>query len=68
MSSEQLLFHIVELLIIIAVAFKVFFTSYVSEKGKNLATKEDIAEITDKVEKVRLQYAVKGSVSQRVTP
>ena len=30
--------------------------SYFQEKGKNLATKEDIEEITDKVERVRSQY------------
>ncbi|HYM23988.1 MAG TPA: hypothetical protein VEU08_12305 [Vicinamibacterales bacterium] len=29
-----------------------FFPAYLSEKGKNLATKEDIAEITNKVEQV----------------
>lgn len=31
--------------------------SYSKEKAKNLATKEDIAEITDKIEQVRQQYA-----------
>lgn len=34
-----------------------FFPSYLSEKGKNLATKEDIEEITEKVESVRTQHA-----------
>jgi len=36
---------------------KSFIPSYLSEKGKNLATKEDIATITDKVESVKTDYA-----------
>ncbi len=36
---------------------KSFIPSYLSEKGKNLATKEDIASITDKVESVKTDYA-----------
>ncbi|WNO10377.1 hypothetical protein [Teredinibacter sp. KSP-S5-2] len=36
---------------------KFFFPSYVSEKAKNLATKEDIGLITEKVEKVRTEYS-----------
>jgi hypothetical protein len=35
---------------------KNYLTSYFSEKGKNLASKEDIHEITDKVEKIKSQY------------
>ena len=34
-----------------------FFPSYLGEKGKNLATKEDIAGITQKVEEVKETYA-----------
>ncbi len=42
---------------LIAVVFgRKFFPSYLGEKGKNLATKEDIAEITRKVEGVRHEY------------
>src|SRR5271165_6176359 len=37
--------------------FKRFFASYLDEKGKNLATKEDIASITHKVESVRFDYS-----------
>ena len=33
-----------------------FLKSYVDEKGKNLATREDIASITHEVERVRLGY------------
>jgi hypothetical protein len=36
--------------------FRKFFTSYSSEKGKNVATKEDIDSITRKVEEVKSEY------------
>lgn len=36
--------------------FKQYLPSYFSEKGKNLATREDIEEITSKVEAIRSQY------------
>lgn len=35
---------------------KNYLPAYLGEKGKGLATKEDIEEITDKVESVRAQY------------
>lgn len=34
-----------------------YFASYVKEKGKNLATREDIQEITDKIESIKTEYA-----------
>jgi hypothetical protein len=34
-----------------------FLPAYTSEKGKNLATKEDIADITNEIERVRSSYA-----------
>lgn len=34
-----------------------FLPSYLSEKGKSLATREDIAELTEKVESVKTAYA-----------
>lgn len=37
--------------------FKKFLFSYSSEKGKNIATKEDIGEITNKIESVKLDHA-----------
>ncbi len=37
--------------------FKNYLLTYFQEKGKNLATKEDIKEITDKVEFVKADYA-----------
>jgi len=33
---------------------------YLREKGKNLATREDIGRITDEIEKVKLRYAVES--------
>ena len=36
---------------------KTYIPSYLAEKGKNLATKEDIAGITDQVEGVKIGYA-----------
>lgn len=38
------------------VILKSFIPGYLAEKGKNLATKEDVAEITRKVEDVKHQY------------
>jgi hypothetical protein len=35
-----------------------FFPGYLAEKGKNLATKEDIDELTHKVEAIRTDYAM----------
>jgi hypothetical protein len=37
--------------------FKNFLFSYSSEKGKNIATKEDIGEITIRIESVKLDHA-----------
>lgn len=43
--------------VIAYLVLKFFFSSYLTEKGKNLATREDITAIADKVESVRTQYA-----------
>jgi hypothetical protein len=42
--------------IIIGLLLKHYLPSYLTEKGKNLATKEDIEEITNKIERVKSQY------------
>ncbi|PSU89847.1 chromosome segregation ATPase [Photobacterium kishitanii] len=42
---------------IIFLFIKFLIPSYLTEKAKNLATKEDIADITDKVESVKTDYA-----------
>lgn len=43
--------------LVVYLLLKSFLPSYLSEKGKNLATKEDIASITNKVESVKTDYA-----------
>ena len=48
-----------------------FLPKYYSKKGENLATKEDIAEITDKIESVKHEYAnnlesVKAELSSKL--
>lgn len=58
---------IVELLVLLLLFYLAFFKSYFQEKGKNLATKEDIEEITSKVESIksRLQYTLQARLSLR---
>lgn len=43
---------------------KEYFPSYMKEKGKNLATKEDIEEITKKIESVKSEFQKKHIRSQ----
>lgn len=43
---------------IVFMFLKSFIPSYLGEKAKNLATREDIARITDEIERVKSQYAV----------
>ena len=59
MSDWALALEIVQILAICIVLFllKQYGTPYIRKKGENLATKQDIAEITDKIEKVRSIYA-----------
>ena len=49
-------FIINDIIILLISFFFYFFISYFREKGKNLATKEDIEKITNKVEKVKSSY------------
>ena len=42
---------------IVALLMRKYLPTYLTEKAKNLATKEDIAGITKEVESVRIQYA-----------
>ena len=41
---------------LLALIYKKYLASYLSKKGENLATKEDIAIITDKIESVKSVY------------
>jgi len=54
--------NILNIVILISIAgiyiFKDYLFSYSSEKGKNLATKEDIKEITREIESVKSEYLV----------
>ncbi|EPS3433244.1 hypothetical protein [Vibrio alginolyticus] len=43
-------------LMFVALMTKFYIPAYLKEKAKNLATKEDISEITEAIEKVRSQY------------
>ncbi len=58
---EQTIIIVLEILILLAIGciflFKKYLFSYSSEKGKNLATKEDIGEITNSIESVKLNHA-----------
>lgn len=42
---------------VLGALIKFFPAGYLGEKGKNLATKEDVAEITDRIERVKGQYS-----------
>lgn len=44
-------------ILIMLFLFKNYVTPYVRKKGENLATKQDIAKITDEIENVRSEYA-----------
>jgi hypothetical protein len=59
MTGLEIVAHVAELLgIAILIYFgKSFLGQYTAQKGRNLATKEDIAEITKKIEEVRSYYA-----------
>lgn len=41
----------------VALLIKFYLPGYIKEKGKNLATKEDIAGITDQIEQVKVEYS-----------
>lgn len=47
---------LVTALMFVALITKFYIPAYLKEKAKNLATKEDISEITEAIEKVRSQY------------
>ncbi len=50
------IFDITMIIGIVALSVKEFLLSYLKEKGRNLARKEDIEEITKKIESVKAQY------------
>lgn len=44
--------------VVTGLMLKFYLPGYLGEKGKNLATKEDIEHITEKIESVKTQYAL----------
>lgn len=52
---------ILEIILILIGIYLVFFKSYFKEKGKNLATSEDIEDLTLKVESVKQQFLEKNA-------
>lgn len=53
MDTEIIIRIILDSIIIIIGLYFIFWKSYIAEKGKNLATKKDIEEITNKIETVK---------------
>jgi hypothetical protein len=51
--------------VIISLLLNKFLPGYLSEKGKNLATKEDISQITEKIESVKSIYSNEDKVLER---
>ncbi|MDO5615971.1 MAG: hypothetical protein Q4G16_07265 [Cruoricaptor ignavus] len=54
-----------QIILILIALYLALFKSYFQEKGKNIATKEDIEEITQKVEKIKndLTYSTQTKIS-----
>ena len=67
MTNPEIILLISQILIALGVLYLAFFKSYFQEKGKNLATQEDIEGITKKVESIRseLQYSLEAGLSWR---
>jgi hypothetical protein len=58
---------VLEALILLLLLYIAFFKAYFQEKGKNVATKEDVGEITSLVEAVKsqLQFSLQAKLSLR---
>lgn len=59
MELVGMVLEVIILIVVLIISFvlKDFFPSYTREKGKNIATKEDIELITEKIESVKVEYA-----------
>lgn len=53
---------ILQILLILIGFYLAFFKSYFTEKGKNIATSEDIEDLTTKIESVKQKFIEKNSV------
>jgi hypothetical protein len=51
-------------LIVMALFYRKMLPSYINEKAKNMATREDIAAITNEVEKVKMVLNIQGNLVQ----
>ena len=56
---------VLDIIIIGIAAFFIISKSYLNEKGKNLATKEDIKDITNKIESVKREYQRKTEIDKK---
>jgi hypothetical protein len=67
MNSTETTQLVLEALILLLLLYIAFLKSYFQEKGKNVATKEDIEEITSLVEAVKsqLQFSLQARLSLR---
>lgn len=67
MSNMDIIQLIIEIIVALLVFYLAFLKSYFQEKGKNLATKEDIELITRKVESIKsgLQFSLQAKLSWR---
>ena len=61
MSNVEILFDLVQLLIIVLV---IILSSYLRKKGENLATKEDIGELTKQVESIKSELNLRLHMNQ----
>ncbi len=52
-------------MILLGLLLSVYLPAYAKEKGGNLATKEDIAEITNRVESVRTEFAKESALLEK---
>lgn len=59
MDLTNIILNFIEIIVIIigGLLLRHYLPSYFSEKGKNLATKEDIGEITHEIEGIRNEYS-----------
>jgi hypothetical protein len=67
MSATDVFQVVMEAAILLLLFYLAFLKSYFQEKGKNLATKEDVEEITSLVESVKsqLQFSLQAKLSLR---
>ena len=58
MNIVEILLICIVIISLVFLFFKLYVSAFIAEKGKNLATRQDIEEITNKIEGVRIQYTL----------